>query len=666
MSHGNEAAALRRTLEVPIYNKILHKEVGRGELDYEVYVRTRELLALQTPADELAIPDELIFQVMHQTQELWLKCAVFEAANLVEGLDGDVLFSALESLDRVVLLADVLRDQIRVLATLSPSRFQIIRRSLGNGSGLESPGYNQLLAAAAAAAGAFDRLIARRGTTLLDVYQSPDLHADLHRIAERFIDWDSRFQAWLVEHFMLVRRTIGIDKAVRALDGFPTVALGARMTKPLFPELWDVRVEMTRSWSREGGYAPGEPRSTAHVEPVCRWAQAPEAPPAASAAPPAPASPSAPARAEFPLLATCVYLNSNSTGATPRAARAAFDGYWRTLESWRDEAWEPWWNELHAHAGELAALIGAPVGSVVCDANVSTLLARVMSCFDYRERPRVVTSDLEFPAIPHILRAFERYGAVPVIVPSRDRVEIDVERLVREIDERTQLVCLSHATFGTGALLDLEPIVRRAREVGALVVLDAYQSVGVVPLDVTASGVDFLLGGAHKWLCGSYESAFLAVRPALLPRLRPAATGWIAAADPMSFAPPAGWAKDARRFAGGTPAVLPALLSRPGLALVRGIGVAAIRSRSLAMTDRIIARADEAGIAVATPRPHERRGGIVALRFPGDDGVARELIAGGFICSYRGGLRIAPHFYNTSEELDRFMDELVQRVRKVA
>jgi kynureninase len=374
-------------------------------------------------------------------------------------------------------------------------------------------------------------------------------------------------------------------------------------------------------------------------------------------------------RAEFPLLATCVYLNSNSTGVMPRSAKAALDAYWHTVESWRDEAWDLWWNDMNAYTAELAALINAPAGSVVCDANVSTLFSRVLSCFDFvgaGRRPRVVTSDLEFPAIPHILRAFERYGAEPVIVPSRDGVEIDAERLVREIDERTQLVIVSHATFATGALLDVAPIVRRAREVGALVALDAYQSVGVVPLDVTASGFDFVFGGAHKWLCGSCESAFLYVRPALLPALHPAATGWIASADPMSFGPPAGWAADARRFAGGTPAVLPAQVSRPGLAILREIGVEAIRRRSLTLTDHIIAHADLAGLAVATPRLHERRGGIVALRFPGDAAVACDLIASGFICSYRGGLRIAPHFYNTDEEVDLFMDELVRRVRKVA
>ena len=267
------ATALRETLENPIYNKVLHKEVGRGELDYEVYVRTRELLALQTPTEELVVPDELLFLVMHQTQELWLKCAVFEATNLIEHLDGDNVFNALSALDRVVHIVQILRDQIRVLQSLSPSSFQVIRRSLGNGSGLESPGYNQLLAAATAAEAALGRLIARRHTTLLEIYENPEDHADLHRLGERLIDWDSAFQTWLVEHFMLVRRTMGIDKSVRALDGFPTVALGGRMTKPLFPELWNVRVEMTQSWSREGGFAPGEQRCP-YSGPVCRHAGA--------------------------------------------------------------------------------------------------------------------------------------------------------------------------------------------------------------------------------------------------------------------------------------------------------------------------------------------------------------------------------------------------------
>jgi len=261
INQTSEAAiALRKVLGDPIYNRTLRKEVGRGQLDYEVYLRTQELLALQTPASELVVPDELLFQIQHQTQELWLKCAAFEVANLVQELDGDALFSALVALNRIVLITRSLGEQMRVMFTLSPSCFHVIRRNLGNGSGLESPGYNQILAAAEAALGALERLLMRRGATLLAIYRSPSRYPDLHHVLERFVDWDTAVQSWLIEHFMLVRRTLGIDKAVPALDGFPTVALGARMTRPLFPELWNVRVEMSRAWLREGGFAPGQER----------------------------------------------------------------------------------------------------------------------------------------------------------------------------------------------------------------------------------------------------------------------------------------------------------------------------------------------------------------------------------------------------------------------
>jgi kynureninase len=669
MARQSEAAeALRRALEVPIYNKTLRKDVGRGELDYEVYLHTRELLSLQTPREALVVPDELVFQILHQTQELWLKCMAFEAVNLVGELDDGAIFGALSALDRIVLVQRNLQEQIRVLFTLSPDRFHTIRRSLGNGSGLESPGYNQVLAAADAAGAALERLVARRGATLLEVYRGRDRYPDVHRVAERFVDWDGAFQSWLVEHFTLVRRTLGVDKTVKALDGFPTVALGARMMRPLFAELWNIRVEMNKTWSREGGYAPGAERSApppiaAAVQGVQGLADLPREP--VSQEPRIERS-TASIRGEFPLLATCVYLNSNSAGATPRSARQVLDDYWRTVENWRDEVWERWWTNLGDHASEIAGLLGAPAGSVVCDTNLATLFGRVMSCFDYRARPRVVTSDLEFPSIPFVVRAFARYGVEPVIVPSRDGVEIDSEAVVAAIDERTQLVCLSHATFATGALLDVAPIVRRAREVGALVLLDAYQSIGALPVDVAALDVDFVLGGAHKWLCGSYESAFLYVRPQLLPGLEPATTGWIASADPLSFAPPDGWADTARRFAGGTPAVLPTLFSRPGLAIVRDLGLETIRNLSLAHTDHLIARADDAGLAVVTPRPHARRAGIVALRFPGDANVARALVAAGLVCSYRGAIRVAPHFYSTSQEIDRFMDELVRLARRAS
>jgi kynureninase len=371
-------------------------------------------------------------------------------------------------------------------------------------------------------------------------------------------------------------------------------------------------------------------------------------------------------RAEFPLLEKCTYLNSNSTGAFPRGMEAVLQRYWQTLHAWRDEAWEGWWADWIGYADSVARFLGAPAGSVVTDTNLTTLLGRLATCFDFQgERRRVVTTDLEFPTVPFLWRGFGRYGAQAVVVPS-EAGRMDEERLCAAITEQTLLVSVSHASFATGALLDLAPVVRRAREVGALVAVDAYQSVGAVPIDVEALGVDFLLGGAHKWMCGSTESAFLYVRPGLLPTLKPAATGWIAGESPLTFEPARAWAPTARRMAGGTPAVLPSQLSQVGLELLASVGMPAIRAHSLRCTARVMARADDARLTVVTPRAAERRGGVVALRFPGDAAVARRLVSRGFICSYRGALRVAPHFYNTLDEVERFMDALVEEARREA
>lgn len=362
-------------------------------------------------------------------------------------------------------------------------------------------------------------------------------------------------------------------------------------------------------------------------------------------------------RDQFPLLKTCVYLNSNSTGAVPQGAEHVLTHYWETLRTWRDDVWEGWHDGLQKYADGLAAFIGAPPGSVVTDANLSTLLARVASCFDYHApRNRVVVTDLEFPTIPFIWNAFRRYGAHLDVVGSGSP-HLDEEALLRRIDERTLLVCVPHASYSSGATIDLVRLVKHAHDVGALVVVDAFQSVGVMPLGVAALGVDFVLGGAHKWMCG-VGNAFLYVRPDLLPGLEPAATGWQAGDRALTFQPSTGWAPDARRFAGGTPFPLTSLISQVGLDLLAGVGIEAIRAHSLACTDRILTRAEAAGIPVVSPVESHRRGGVVCLDVPDGEAVKRRLAQRNMICSWRGYLRIGPHIYNTLDEIDEFMDAL--------
>ncbi len=368
-------------------------------------------------------------------------------------------------------------------------------------------------------------------------------------------------------------------------------------------------------------------------------------------------------RAEFPVLSRCVYLNSNSTGAVPRGVQAVLASYWETLADWRDEVWERWWHEWLAYADALADFVGAPRGSVVTDANLSSLLGRLLGALDLGPGAKIVTTDLEFPTVPFLVRAQQRRGVDVHVVRARGGTRVDADEVAAAIDPRTRLVCLSHASYVSGALVDLVPVVRCAHANGAVVAVDAYQSVGVVPIDVKALDVDFLLGGAHKWMCGSIESAFLYVHPRHLASLEPPATGWIASADPLTFGPACEYAKTARRFAAGTPAVLPALVSQVGLRILSDVGIEAVRRASLALTARVLERVLDAGLDVLTPREPERRGGIVCIRFPGDSAAVAALKARGMVCSHRGGVRIAPHFYNTADEVDTFVDALVALAR---
>jgi tryptophan 2,3-dioxygenase len=278
---GGRARELSAALERPIHNRALGKEVGAGNLDYEVYLKTRALYALQTPPEELTVRDEHLFQVMHQTQELWLKEVAFDVVALVTALGAGELHEACAVLDRIVVIQQCLANEMRIIQTLTPDTFLEIRRNLGNGSGLESPGYNRVLLAADAAESAFDALLEKNLVSVLDLYDRSkrgENRDGMRRVAELLLDWDEAFQTWLVAHYMLVRRTIGIHRKVLALDGFPTQALAPRMTKPLFPKLWDARVDMTQAWQRAGGHAPGAARPRPTEAPA-----EPESPPPSGA-----------------------------------------------------------------------------------------------------------------------------------------------------------------------------------------------------------------------------------------------------------------------------------------------------------------------------------------------------------------------------------------------
>jgi len=258
------AEDLRETLSKPLFNPVLRTWVGEGKLDYERYLRTADLLSLQIFPNELVDPDELMFQIVHQAQEMWLKLLSHELTEVVSELDRNALWEVAARLDRAVRIAHCLIDEFRVLETLTPDTYQVIRRSLGSGSGQESPGYNAVCTAAAYVAAALNRLLTARGVCVIDVYgPATQSMPELRRICELLIDLDESYQMWLITHFMLVRRTIGVGRTTNALDGVSTQVLFGRMTKPLFRVLWKVRDEMTATWDKEGGYTPGAARTAA-------------------------------------------------------------------------------------------------------------------------------------------------------------------------------------------------------------------------------------------------------------------------------------------------------------------------------------------------------------------------------------------------------------------
>ncbi len=301
--------------------------------------------------------------------------------------------------------------------------------------------------------------------------------------------------------------------------------------------------------------------------------------------------------------------------------------------------------------------------------NVSICQWIVGSCFDWRgPRNKIVTDGLNFSSNDYIYHGLERQGARVCSVASADGMTLDLEDMLAAIDEETRLVSVSHVAFRSSYVQDLAAITKRAHEVGAYVIADLYQSAGILPVDVRALNLDFATGGSVKWLCAGPGAGYLYARRDLWSSLEPAATGWMAHREPFEFeAGPIEYAADAFRFLNGTPNV-PALYSaRSGYEIIKRIGVAAIREKSVRQTTRLMDLADEAGIPLRTCREPQRRGGVVILDVPNGKQVAKELERREVLVDYRprAGIRIAPHFYTSEDELDHTVSEIRKIAQKV-
>ena len=373
-------------------------------------------------------------------------------------------------------------------------------------------------------------------------------------------------------------------------------------------------------------------------------------------------------RSEFPILAHTVYMISHSLGAMPARTAARVQEFADTWATRGIRAWEEGWLEMPITVGNLVGrIIGAGEGEVVMQQNVSICQSVVTSCFDWSgRRNKLVTDGLNFPSNDYVYHGLARQGARIVSVDSPDGFTLPVDLVLDAIDEETLLVSVSHVAFRSSYVQDLAAIVERAHRVGAMVIADLYQSAGTVPVDVRALQLDFATGGSVKWLCGGPGAGYLYVRRDLWPKLQPAATGWMAHEHPFAFeGGPIRYADNAFRFLNGTPNV-PALYSaRSGYEIVNEIGVQAIRAKSQRQTARLLELADEHGLRVNTCRDPERRGGVVTFDVSDGLAVTRELARREILVDFRpsAGIRVAPHFYTTDEELDRTVAEILRIVR---
>ncbi|ADW68782.1 aminotransferase class V-fold PLP-dependent enzyme [Granulicella tundricola] len=372
-------------------------------------------------------------------------------------------------------------------------------------------------------------------------------------------------------------------------------------------------------------------------------------------------------RAEFPILEHTTYMISHSLGPMPRRAITALADFTTIWATRGIRAWEEGWWDMPVTCGNLIGkIIGAPEGRVIMHQNVSICQQIVTSCFDWSDnkRNKLVTDGLNFPSNDYIYHGLSRQGArIVSIPPNPDGLTVPLEDILNAIDNETQLVSISHVAFRSSALQDLAAITEKAHAVGAYIVADLYQSAGIVPLDVTALNVDFATGGSVKWLLGGPGAGYLYVRPDLDLKLQPANIGWAAHAHPFDFAPgPIQYAPDMMRYSNGTPNVPAMYSARSGYEIVAEIGVPAIRAKSQRQTQHMITLADAADITVRSPRNPNHRGGAVILQVPEHEGrnIVAELARRQILIDFRpgAGIRIAPHFYTSDDEIAHTITEL--------
>ena len=369
-------------------------------------------------------------------------------------------------------------------------------------------------------------------------------------------------------------------------------------------------------------------------------------------------------RSEFPIFRDKVYLNTCSLGALGERSRRKVVEFLDIWQSRGASAWyDVWWEALGDLRTRYARIINAAPVEIALAPNISVALSAVAESLDYRKRPKVVITSLDFPTVAYQWLAKAGSGVDLVVVESHDKISVPVEAIARAVDDRTALVVTSHVYFTTGAIQDITRVAAVAHQHGALCLIDAYQSVGQIPVDVQQTGVDALVAGGLKWLLGGPGVVFLYVRQAVARGLEPRISGWFGQREQFTFDPRALTLHDgAQRFEMGTPSLAAIYAQLGGLEYIEEIGIPTIRQTTAALTEDLIATLRAAGFKPKVAPEADRRSAIVMIPMPDPAVAVRHLAAGGIIADSRPGhVRFSPFFYNVQDDHVRATERLASQ-----
>lgn len=364
-------------------------------------------------------------------------------------------------------------------------------------------------------------------------------------------------------------------------------------------------------------------------------------------------------RAEFPILSRKTYLNSCSLGALSSRAEGRVRQFHEDWHNYGASAWyETWMGRLAELRGRVAGMFGVAAGDIALGHSTSALLSSVASAVDYGQRTKVVVADLDFPTLAY--QWLNRPGIEVVFVPTDDGATVDPERFAAAVDERTAIVATSHVFYATGAIQDLGALSRIARAQGALFLVDGYQSVGQIPVDLSRGEVDIFVGGPLKWLLGGPGLCYLYVNPNLVPRLTPVISGWFGAKNQFGFdIHDFEFREDARRFELGTPALHVVHSALGGQEIIDEVSVPAIRARNQHLAELTIDLARSEGFTIRGAKSRDQRSAIVMIAMEDPAGAVLHLADRGIIVDHRPGhVRVSPHFYNLESEVELVVREL--------